>query len=107
MAQALDLWVESVERYNARKQDARRWEWVRYFDQMARLHSNLAADYEARAEALMHPPARESGESSLPESEGPGAACNTNMELRTGTNGRPNPVDKPGKMQPINREERA
>jgi hypothetical protein len=49
---------ESVRRYNRRRQEEHRWEWIRYFDRMAALHARLAAEHAARAESLF----REGGE---------------------------------------------
>jgi hypothetical protein len=48
-------YAESVRRFNARRQNQYRWEWVRYFDRMARNHARLAEEHAARAEALMEP----------------------------------------------------
>jgi hypothetical protein len=46
------LWFRSVERYNARRRDQNRWEWVRHFDRMAANHAAISEDYQRRAEAL-------------------------------------------------------
>ncbi len=48
-------YAESVRRFHARRQESHRWEWVRYFDRMARNHARLAEEHAARAEALMEP----------------------------------------------------
>lgn len=48
-------YAESVRRYHARRRDAARWEWVRYFEHMARCHARLSEEHAARAEALMEP----------------------------------------------------
>ena len=45
-------YLESVRRYNARRREQNRWEWVRFFDRMARSHRALSEDYERRAEEL-------------------------------------------------------
>jgi hypothetical protein len=50
-----ESYMESVRRFHARRQDQYRWEWVRYFDRMARNHARLAEEHAARAEALMEP----------------------------------------------------
>lgn len=47
-----ELWIGSVQRYHERCQEEHRWQWVRYFDRMARLHRQLSESYTARADAL-------------------------------------------------------
>jgi hypothetical protein len=51
------LWLRSVERYNARRRDQNRWEWVRYHEGQAerieRTAAMLAAEHRAMAIALM------------------------------------------------------
>lgn len=46
-------YAESVRKFNARRREANRWEWVRYFDRLARNHARLSEEHAARAEALM------------------------------------------------------
>jgi len=41
-----------VEACNAHQREQNRWEWVRYFNRMAKSHAALAADYERRADEL-------------------------------------------------------
>ena len=45
-------YLESVRRYNARRREQNRWEWVRFFDRMAASHRALSEDYERRAAKL-------------------------------------------------------
>ena len=65
MAQALDLWVESVERYHERRRRQARAQWFAHFCMMSENHAKLAEDYARRAEELCedseatpHAPAR-------------------------------------------------
>lgn len=48
-----ESYMESVRRYHARRRDAARWEWVRYFEHMARCHARLAKEHAQRAEKLL------------------------------------------------------
>ena len=54
----LDLWVESVERYNARAAAERRQQWIDFYRCMEQLHTKLAAEHREKAEALLEPHAR-------------------------------------------------
>ncbi len=53
-------WAESVRRHNARLREQNRWEWIRFFDRMARSHARISEDYQCRAEQLLEDP-REGG----------------------------------------------
>jgi 8-oxo-dGTP pyrophosphatase MutT (NUDIX family) len=46
-------YAESVRRFHTRRREAHKWEWVRYFDRLARNHARLARENEARAAALI------------------------------------------------------
>ncbi len=46
-------YAESVRRFHVRRREAHKWEWVRYFDRLARNHARLAQENEARAAALI------------------------------------------------------
>ena len=50
------FYVESVRRFNERRRQANRWEWIRFFDRMAASHPTLATSYENWAEALLEDP---------------------------------------------------
>jgi hypothetical protein len=55
------LWAESERRYTRRQREQNRWEWVRYFDRMARNHARLSEEYERRAEELCEENGRSRG----------------------------------------------
>ena len=46
-------YAESVRRYNARRSEHHRELWIRHYRQMERLHRNLAAEHQRRADALI------------------------------------------------------
>ena len=45
-------YLESVARYNARRREENRWEWIKFWLRVAASHARLAASYEERAAAL-------------------------------------------------------
>jgi hypothetical protein len=49
---AEEIWMESERKHQERERRQLRWEWVRYFDRMAKNHRQLSQDYERRAEEL-------------------------------------------------------
>jgi len=53
-----DLWLESTRRYDERRREQHRWEWVRFFDKMAASHARISEDYQRRAEELCEAPTR-------------------------------------------------
>jgi iron-sulfur cluster repair protein YtfE (RIC family) len=52
-AERSEVWLMSVRRYHERRQEELRWQWIRYYDRMARIHGQLSESYTARADALM------------------------------------------------------
>lgn len=46
-------YAESVRRFNARRRDQHRWEWVKFYDRMARNHAQLSEEHANRAEKLL------------------------------------------------------
>jgi hypothetical protein len=52
-AERSEIWLTSVRTYTSRRQEQNRWEWVRYFDRMARIHGQLSEGYTARADAIV------------------------------------------------------
>lgn len=46
-------YAESVRRFNARRREANRWEWVRYFERLSRCHARLSEEHADRAEKLL------------------------------------------------------
>ena len=48
---------ESVRRFNERRRRENRDRWVAFYSGMAQLHRRLADEHEAKAEALLEPPA--------------------------------------------------
>jgi hypothetical protein len=46
-------YLESVRRYNARRTAHHRELWIWHYRQMERLHRNLAAEHQRKADALM------------------------------------------------------
>ena len=49
---ALEAWMESERRYDARRRRKNRALWFAHFCRMADSHARIAQDYERRAEAL-------------------------------------------------------
>jgi len=47
-----EVWRASERRHAARLREQNRWEWVRYFDRLARSLRERAAHYERRADEL-------------------------------------------------------
>ncbi len=47
------LWAASEARYYQRKEDQRRWEWIRFSERMAAVHAELALEHRSRAERLL------------------------------------------------------
>jgi hypothetical protein len=46
-------YAESVRRYHARRRDQNRWAWIRYYEGLARCHTRLAEEHEARVRQLL------------------------------------------------------
>jgi hypothetical protein len=46
-------YAESVRRYHARLRDQNRWAWIRYYEGLARCHTRLAEEHEARVRQLL------------------------------------------------------
>jgi hypothetical protein len=46
-------YVESVRRFNARRREVHRWEWIKFYDRLARNHARLSEEHAARAEKLL------------------------------------------------------
>jgi phosphoenolpyruvate-protein kinase (PTS system EI component) len=50
---AEEIWRESVARFHERSEAEMRSRWIDFHQNMRRLHSNLAAEHEAKAEKLL------------------------------------------------------
>jgi hypothetical protein len=48
-----EAWARSERRHRALLREQNRWEWVRYFDRLARSLRERAAHYERKAEMLV------------------------------------------------------
>ncbi len=48
-----ESWRESERRYYQRKEDQRRWEWIRFSERMAAVHAELSEEHRSRAERLL------------------------------------------------------
>ena len=46
-------YAESVRRFNARRREVNRWEWIKFYDRLARNHARLSEEHAARAEKLL------------------------------------------------------
>ncbi len=51
--QPLDLWDEDKRSRQEREQARARWEWIRFHEDMVRLHHGIAAEHEERAARLL------------------------------------------------------
>ena len=48
-----DLWRDSEREHRAKVRERNRWEWIRFFERMARSHAATSEDYARRAQALL------------------------------------------------------
>jgi hypothetical protein len=46
-------YAESVRRFNARRREVNRWEWIKFYDRLARNHARLSEEHAVRAEKLL------------------------------------------------------
>lgn len=46
------IWKDSVRRFQARRREQRRWQWIRHHEHMCELHEDLAREHAQKAAAL-------------------------------------------------------